>query len=78
MTLGLVVHVVPDEPGDDVEERARQLDPLAVPVVHLRGPLDVRLADASAAIDALLAKLFDPWRPVEMRGKPVFRDQPPG
>ncbi|HEY0037043.1 MAG TPA: AAA family ATPase [Longimicrobium sp.] len=36
-----------------------QLDALAVPVVHLRGPLDARLADASAAIDALLATPFD-------------------
>jgi hypothetical protein len=37
-----------------------QLGALAVPVAHLRGPLDARLADASATIDALLAKPFDP------------------
>jgi NadR type nicotinamide-nucleotide adenylyltransferase len=36
-----------------------QLAALPTPVVRLRGPLDQRLADASAAIDALLAKPFD-------------------
>jgi nicotinamide riboside kinase len=37
-----------------------QLDALAVPIVHLRGPLDARLAEACAAIDALLARPLDP------------------
>ncbi|HEX2080071.1 MAG TPA: AAA family ATPase [Longimicrobium sp.] len=36
-----------------------QLAALSTPVVRLRGPLDRRLADATAAIDALLAEPFD-------------------
>ncbi len=36
-----------------------QLAALPVPVVRLRGPLESRLADATAAIDALLAQPFD-------------------
>lgn len=36
-----------------------QLAALPVPVVRLRGPLESRLADATAAIDALLARPFD-------------------
>ena len=38
---------------------AEQLDASATPVVRLRGPLEDRIAQASAAIDALLAKPFD-------------------
>ena len=38
---------------------AEQLAALPTPVVHLRGLLDERLAQASAAIDALLAEPFD-------------------
>jgi HTH-type transcriptional repressor of NAD biosynthesis genes len=36
-----------------------QLAALPTPVVRLRGPLESRLADATAAIDALLAEPFD-------------------
>ena len=36
-----------------------QLDASPTPVVRLRGPLEDRIAQASAAIDALLAKPFD-------------------
>ena len=36
-----------------------QLTTLSTPVVRLRGPLDQRIADASAAIDALLAQPLD-------------------
>jgi HTH-type transcriptional repressor of NAD biosynthesis genes len=38
---------------------AAQLAALPTPVVRLRGPFDVRIAAASAAIDALLAQPFD-------------------
>lgn len=38
---------------------ADQLAVLPTPVVHLRGPLDRRIADATDAIDALLAQPFD-------------------
>ena len=38
---------------------ARQLAALPTPVVHLRGPLDARLAEATAAIRALLAQSFE-------------------
>lgn len=36
-----------------------QLAALPTPVVHLRGSLDARMADATAAIDTLLAQPFD-------------------
>lgn len=38
---------------------AEQLAALPTPVVHLRGPLDRRIADAADAIDALLAHPFE-------------------
>jgi HTH-type transcriptional repressor of NAD biosynthesis genes len=38
---------------------AEQLDASSTPVVRPRGPFDDRIAQASAAIDALLAKPFD-------------------
>jgi HTH-type transcriptional regulator, transcriptional repressor of NAD biosynthesis genes len=38
---------------------AEQLAALPTPVVRLRGSLEARMADATAAIDALLAKPFD-------------------
>ena len=36
-----------------------QLAALPAPMVRLRGPLDARMRDAVAAIDALLAQPFD-------------------